>query len=438
MEDRDDLVDVDAKGVARPIGRAATQRMQAREGTFHVLPAPAHMVLMRHVRGAPGTESRRCLLAGEILAAGSLCDVASFVGHSSWKGELVVLDGTHSRSIYFEQGAVIGAQSSAEKERLGQVLYRYGVLDENQIEACASATSSTGLRFGEAAVKLGFVTRERLFHLMGKQCEEVFYGMLLVADGTFYFLDGYDEASLSSRQNLSVGALIREGVRRMHETRFFRARIPSDQHVPVRATGRAAPENDPLQVWGGIDGTRSIADLCRALGQGEFEVSRAIFQMVQAGYVAVRPPRLAPEAAVEVYNRAIALILRELDAMDEGDQVREQLASFAATNPGYAELFAGAGPADDGTLDGGRIAANVARANVPPNDGGPTAEERLAERLHEYASYALFLARPHLRRAEDARAARAGEGSGRLSQRVVELLQPITPEQGRRQKGPSP
>ena len=372
-----------------------------------------------------------------IVAAGSLCDVASFVGHSSWKGELVVLDGTHSRSICFEQGAVVGAQSTAEKERLGQVLYRYGVLDTHQIEACASATSSTGLRFGEAAVKLGFVSREQLFHLMGKQCEEVFYGMLLVADGTFYFLDGYDESSLSSRQNLSVGALIREGVRRMHETRFFRARIPSDQHVPVRVAGRAAPENDPLQVWGAVDGARSIADLCRVLGQGEFEVSRAIFQLVQAGYVSVKPPRLGPKDAVDVYNRAIALILRELDAMDEGDQVREQLAEFAASTMGFPELFAGAGPADDGTLDGAAIAANFARVK-PAAENGTSAEERLAERLHEYASYALFLARPHLRRAEDARAARAGEGSGRLSQRVMELLQPITPEHGRRLKGPSP
>ena len=40
-----------------------------------------------------------------------------------------------------------------------------------------------------------------------------------------------------------------------------------------------------------IHGTRSVADLGRQLGQGEFEISRAIFQLVQSGHVAIHPPR---------------------------------------------------------------------------------------------------------------------------------------------------
>jgi hypothetical protein len=123
----------------------------------------------------------------------------------------------------------------------------------------------------------------------------------------------------------------------------------------------------------------------------------------------VQPPLLAVRGAVDVYNQAIALVLRELDAMDEGDQVRAQLASFADAN-GLALLFGGAGPADDGTLNAARIAENVSRM-------GPIAEQALARQLHEYASYALFLARPHLRRAE---------GKARISQRVTTLLEPIS------------
>jgi hypothetical protein len=120
---------------------------------------------------------------------------------------------------------------------------------------------------------------------------------------------------------------------------------------------------------------------------------------------------------VDVYNHAIALLLRELDAMDEGDPIREQLAEFSAKDP-YVALFAGAGPSDDGTLDAARIAANLGAL-----DAEATARGRLSTLLHDYASYALFLARPHLRR----NAAASTTAKPRVSQRVTEMLHTIAP-----------
>ena len=73
----------------------------------------------------------------------------------------------------------MGAQSTAASDRLGEVLWRYGILDRDQIFACSEATGSGAARFGEAAVKLGFVTREKLWSLMGRQTEEVFYRTIL-------------------------------------------------------------------------------------------------------------------------------------------------------------------------------------------------------------------------------------------------------------------
>jgi hypothetical protein len=425
MEDRDDLLTIEPGGVARPVGALAAQRMQARNGSFRVLPSPAHVVFLRHAIDGQEPDGRACVLAGEVRASGALCDVVSFIGHTSYRGELIVIDKTASRSIFFDQGQVVGAQSSAEKERLGEVLYRYGILTEEQVAACDHAMTQEGVRFGEAAVKHGHITRERLFGLMGKQSEEIFYAMLLVNTGAFYFLDGYDEASLSSRQSLSVASLIREGVRRMHEMRYFRARIKTDQHVPARVAGRTPPENDPLEVYTNVDGVRSVADICRAVGQGEFEVSRVLFQLVQAGHVAIKPPRLKPKSVVEVYNQAIALLLRELDAMDQGDDVRTQLAAWVDKEGTYGQLFVGAGPADDGTLNAGAIAENVAKMPRPVE-----AEEMVAGWLFEYASYALFLARPHMRRAEQARSIRPGEPIATrepITSRIASLLEPIAP-----------
>jgi hypothetical protein len=345
----------------------------------------------------------------------------SFVGHAGWRGQFVVHTSESVRSVFFEGGNVTGAQSSVQRERLGEVLYRYGVLTREQVSECGDPTVAGKLRFGEVAVSRGLLTPEQLFGQMARQIEEIFYGLLLVSDGTFFFLDGYDDAELASRHALSFTPLLRDGIRRMHEMRYFRARIPSEDHVPHRAAGREPPDHDATGVYAAIDGQRSVAAICRALGTDELAVTRTLFQLVQTGHLVVRRPTMSAIAAVEVYNAAIALLLRELDAMDEGDAVREQLATFANKAP-FAQIFKDAGPADDGTLIPEQVAQNIAAKDVPPS-----ATDQLPGWLHDYASYALFLARPHLRRKQSS----AHPERPRLSMRVTELLNPLTPPSDR-------
>jgi hypothetical protein len=424
LEDEEDLVEIAPHGVLQPLGERATARLQARAGTFDLLPSPIDFIVLRRA-GATETERRPCLVAGEICAPGAVCDLFSFVAQACWRGEFVVQEQASTRSIFFEDGHVAGAQSNVVKERLGEVLYRSGVLTREQVDACGQACADGKLRFGEAAVTLGFLSREALFALMARQSEEIFFGTLLVAGGTYYFFSGFDDSQLSSRHRLSVTDLLREGIRRVHEARYFRARIPSERHVPVRVAGRTPPESDPLGLYPVIDGVRDVADLARGLRTGEFELLRALFQLIQSGHVAIRPPALSPAAVVEVYNGAIALILRELDAMDEGDAVREQLAKFAAQHVSLQALLHGDTPADDGTIVPERVLANLTRPDAPA-DGAAL----LASSLHEYASYALFLARPHVRRMEEGR-----KGRARLSARVGAILEPIAPPEPRLPRG---
>src|SRR5262245_23328903 len=133
-EDRDELVRIDGTGAAHPVGKVASQRLRARQGAFRLMPAPQHLVVMRFV----GEDGKRddvdgpvFRLAGEITSAGTLCDIVALIGQAGWNGELAVLEGAANRSIFFEQGHVVGALSTAQGERIGEVLYRYGALTED-------------------------------------------------------------------------------------------------------------------------------------------------------------------------------------------------------------------------------------------------------------------------------------------------------------------
>jgi hypothetical protein len=417
-EERSDLVRVDPTGTAHPVGRLASQWMRGRQGTFRVMPGPAHLVFMRHV-GEDGVRDDHdgavCKLAGEITTPGAICDIVSLIGQASWKGELIVVSPVATRQVYFEGGQVVSAHSTADGERFGEVLYRYGVLTLEQVEATAKAVSS-GLRFGEAAVKLGHVTQEKLFQLKAKQTEEIVYAVLLVSDGMFYFLDSYDETKLAARLNLSVGTLLLEGVRRMDETRYFRERVPSELHVPQRIPGRAVPPEEAFgPVYEAIDGQRSVADICRVVGQGEFEVTHAIFQLVQAGAVAVNAPRpTGPAAVVARFNEAMSMLVGHIDELGRGAEVRDQLASFATGAGVYDALFMGAGPSGDGSLDPGRIAENITMM-VGPTGG----EAMLSQWLYEYASFGLFVSEPILRQ---------NDPQSSVARKVAELISPLAPK----------
>ncbi len=427
-DERLELVRIDTTGTAHPVGKTASQRMRARQGAFRLMPSPKHIVVMRYV----GEDGKRDAadgpifrLAGEITTAGAICDVVALIGQAGWEGELVVLVGGSSRSLFFARSHVIAGQSTVEGERLGEVLYRYGALTQEQIAATAKAVS-TETRFGEAAVKLGFITREHLFQLMARQVEEIVFAVLLCGDGMFYFLDSYDETRLTTRQNLQVTSLLMEGVRRMDETRYFRDRIPSDQHVPARVVTREAPAVEFLKVFQAVDGARAVAEICRVVGQGEFEVTQALFQLVQSGHVVVHAPRPTGSAAiVALFNQAISMIFAEVDAAGHGGEVREQLASFATGAGIYDTLFRKAGPAVDGTLAGERIVDNIA-VLVGPDQ----AETMLAQWLYEYVSFAMFVAEPYLRPATETPAgARKGDVMGSsLAKKVAVLVAPLAPK----------
>jgi hypothetical protein len=256
---------------------------------------------------------------------------------------------------------------------------------------------------------------------MGLQIEEIVYGTLLVDQGTYWFLDGYREDELSTIDKKPIGELVREGVRRMHEARFFKTRIPTERHVPVRSSEKPPPDIDVAGIYALIDGQRSIADLCRTLGAGEFEVMRSVYQLVQSGHVSIRTPHAHVRDSVRIFNEAIAILLRELDAIDEGDQVRGVIAAFVAERPILSRMMEGAGPLDDGTLDIERVEQNVGDTR--------DAEDALAASLYELASYALFLARPHLKRVQPTPSKRT------VSVRIASVLAPIAPPESPPQTG---
>lgn len=378
-----DLAQVHTTGTIEPLEAIATRQLSSREGTYRVLPTPPGVVLMRAVE----PENVRAIrVAGEIAGPGAVCDVFAMLAHVGWRGELVITDVGAARSLFFDKGNVLGAQTTVDAERLGAIMYRYGGLSEEDLALVAAQTRRGG-RFGAVALELQLISQEEVFRCLRHQIEEISFAAFAQGGGTFCFFDGFDSARLVSHHVIPAQALVMDGVTRTDEIRYFREKIPSAEYVPFRIQAITPPLPDYEPTYRMIDGVRSIEELGRLTGRGEFAVTKDVFCLERSGHVGVQPPRRTqnPVAIVELGNTLLRAIHSSADAANKGRELRKGLASFASGGSGaIAALLAGAGPASDGTLDARRVAQNH------QNQAGAGADHSLRRMLYEYTSFAIF------------------------------------------------
>ena len=410
--DRADLLRVDATGTIHPVGKDASKELRARIGEWRLIDGPKDILLMRRVGGSGAVLK----LAGEVRTPGALCDIVAIIAQAGYRGELLILeDEQKSRSIYFDGGHVIGVATNVDDERLGETLYRFGVVTREQLDQTLEAAKQSGKRFGEAIMELEFVTAEELFPMMARQVEEVFYTILQVSSGTFYFFDRFDDKVVLHRHNLYASALLMEGARRMDEMRFFREKVPNEDYVPSPTQSGKKPPDDLAEVFAQCDGRRSVAEIGRRIGQLEFEVTRGIFQLLSGGFLTIASPRpQGAEAITDVFNRALVQIHSRCDAASKGAELREGLARFATGAGIYDPLFLMAGPQPDGSLKGDRVAKNLAAL------AGDDPDAWLIQLLHEYVGFAMFQAESLLPR----------DIERELVKGVAETLKPVRPLEG--------
>lgn len=363
--------------------------MRTRVGAYRILPAPKHVVLMRYT----GEDGRRddedgaiVRIAGEITSPGAVCDVLAMLGQTRWRGELVVMTGDHARSLFLDRGNVVGVETSVEGERLGCILYSYGLLSGEDHQRVL-AELQPGERYGDTAVGMGLLSREQIYAAIGHQVEEVFYATMLVSDGTFFFLDGFDDTRLVTRIVTNASSLLMQGVTRMDEMKYFRERIPSAEYVPVRNASSAPIPDECLEVYAAVDGVRTVEQIGRTAGKGEFDTTKQLYALAQSKHVAIRPPRVAggPQALVELANAGLRRIHSVAAEGGEDDALRFALASFCVGAGLHAIVFRGSGPDQTGALK-----TDVVAENLQAVVGRADPDEMLKQLLHEYVSFALF------------------------------------------------
>lgn len=340
--------------------------------------------------------SGRVLMSGEIVGPSTVLEIVDAIAHHRWTGELCVLGGNGTRGLVLDGAALRGARTDVKNERLGEIMVSRGALTPEQRRICLRQIGSRR-RFGEIAIDLGYLDRERLFEMLRAQAEAIFRGAMLVHEGHYMFVLTGDAAEAPPMTvHLPLQTLLLETVHRMDEMSALREQVPSSDVYPRAVPGatRMSMRHSLVPVAILSDGKHSVHDIAREMRTDELAATKAVAQLVQLGVVELGERENVSRATVEPVVRQLNEILHEIgDTVERhggGKGIRSTLRAWVRDTP-LAKHFG-----DSVSIEGNVSLDAVVRQLDAASVEHPI--EELVQAAHELISFAMFAASPSLPR----------------------------------------
>jgi tetratricopeptide (TPR) repeat protein len=375
------------------------------------------------------------------LKEASLPDVIQLLFLGRRTGCLALADRHNFGTIYFEEGHIVYAAIVNRRDRLGDILVRSGRITKEQLEqAVGRQEGDREHKLGEILVELGAVERAELESYMRLQIEEAVYYLFTWTSGTFNFEAGVRPDREDFLVRINPEFLLLEGARRVDEWSLIEKKIPSfdlifsvdPAHIDGSNPELSAEQRRLLPL---LDGTRDVQGLIDGSGLVEFEVGKALFGLITAGFAhrvgtsAAAAPKVNDGRVDEHRNLGVAFYKAAMldEALREFRRVAE-LRPTDASAPFYLGLITARQGRWDEAAAAFRQAAGAPGAKPAAMHNLAFALERLGRLDEAEAAYSDAAGRAR----EDARimlgwgivALKRGEhqvAQGRLA-RVIELL----------------
>jgi tetratricopeptide (TPR) repeat protein len=287
------------------------------------------------------------------LKEASLPDVIQLLFLGRRTGCLALADRHNFGTIYFEEGHIIYAAIVNRRDRLGDILVKSGRISADTLrQAIERQEGDREHKLGEILVELGALQREELESYMRLQIEEAVYYLFTWTAGTFNFEAGVRPEQEDFLVRINPEMLLLEGARRVDEWSLIEKKIPSFDlifAVDPAHIGESAPELSAEQqrLLPLLDGTRDVQAVIDGSGLVEFEVGKALFGLITAGFAhrvgtsAAAAPKVNDGRVEEHRNLGVAFYKAAMldEALREFRRVAD-LRPTEASAPFYLGLIA--------------------------------------------------------------------------------------------------
>ncbi len=218
-----------------------------------------------------------------------LPDVLQILAMGQKTGCLSLGDRSNFGYIFFERGRITYASIVNRRDRLGDLLVKNGLVDPRELSAAIDEQGrDPRSRLGEILIRRGAITREQLEQYIRIQIEEAVYYLFTWAQGAFDFDPEQRPEEGAMLVSINPENLLLEGARRIDEWSLIEKKIPSLDLVfeidRTREPDAADLSDEQRKIIPLTDGKRSVQELIDESGMVEFDVGKALFGLIQAGF----------------------------------------------------------------------------------------------------------------------------------------------------------
>ncbi len=318
----------------------------------------------QHLLLESAASAEKVLMTGLVGEIG-IVDLLSFFNMFRKSGLLQFNLSGGSKGLYFQNGEIVYATSTFPEEEIGEILYSLGKFDREILQG-ARQFANGEIPLGKILADQGIITSQDLWAATKNQVETITYNLFAFHDGSYLYSNVKPDEDKVVSLSMTTQNLIMEGLRRVDERAVYIQKVKSLDAMPV-ATGKVPNDLDSISqrmVALVQSGVSDVSELLRRSGSGEFDALRLLSQLVERGVVKMEE---APTVAVEgVLGEVVKIFNGVLVAMHgvvsaKNPQFREEISRFLRDLPQpFSYVFRQTALKEDGSIDGGRILANLA------------------------------------------------------------------------------
>lgn len=238
-----------------------------------------------------------------------LSDIFRLLKMSARTGVLKVSWGRQSGEVYFREGRIEYARSTASGAPLGERLAKAGKLRMSALNVVlAEQRQAEEPRLLGAMLRdRGLVIQEILELYIREQIEDAVFNLFGLTAGRFEFVMGGVPPVDDVMVSLDADAVILEGCRRVDEWAVAMSQVGSLEKVPYlvsAGTSTVSLRGNEWDVACFIDGGRDINTIIVDSGFDRFRTVRTLYGLINSGLVATRDPTL------ELLGQTVAIALK--------------------------------------------------------------------------------------------------------------------------------
>src|SRR3989440_1159199 len=244
------------------------------------------------------------------LKEASLPDVLQLLALGQKTDCLSIADRANFGYFFCDRGRICSASIVNRRDRLGDILVKHEKITQEQLDtAVVHQQRARDHKLGEILVEQGSISQPELERYMRVQIEEAVYYLFTWTQGTFNFEADVRPERQDFLVSINPESLLLEGARRVDEWSLIEKKIPGFDLIFVVDRDRLAISEAQLtetqqRILPLLDGSRDVNHVIEDSGLGEFEIGKALYGLITAGFVH-RAGRTASAADAQITDARV-------------------------------------------------------------------------------------------------------------------------------------